>query len=161
MPVLTDMRAAVAAAVLPLLVFLGAHQPALHPELPEWAMPQAEEHVAEEEKTGPNYLELDEPVVISIKGGQGQLKITMAFVAHLKGMDLLAVAGKVAERKPTIVAAINAKCLEMAEKDPDPARLRRDLPPVIRDIVNAELSMPEIPDPVDEVYVVEALLVYD
>jgi hypothetical protein len=160
MALLTDTHAAALTALFPPLGLAVAIVMTYSPPLPDWALPVVADTVMEA-RPDPSYLQLDNPIRVGLKDGRVQLSLNLAFSARLPGVDLLTLSGEVKTKQKTLMAAITAEILARAETEDDTAKmllmLRRDLPPAIRDLANKELATESIPEPVDQVFMLDVL----
>ena len=157
MTLFTPLRLFVLAALLPTVGFATAVAMIYRQPLPDWALPPpAEVPVA---LPDPTYLELDEPVQVGLYGGRIQISLNLAFAARLDGPSLLELSGTVKERQSAIMAQLTAAILKEGEQI-DSSKglamiLRQSLPAILRDEANAALSTDSIPNPVDEVLILD------
>lgn len=144
-------------AVLPVVAFATALALTLKQPLPDWALPPAEDVMPP--RPDPTYMELDQPLRFGVFGGRIQISMSLGFAARVAGLDLLDLGTRVQERQDAILArltdaALNAAASERSSKNLG-AHLRSVLPDPMRQIVNEALATEALPEPVDEVLILD------
>lgn len=148
-------------ATVPTLAFAIATAMAFVTTKPEWAKTEAAE--AAVARPPATYVPLDEPIDLGLYQGRIRLSVTLAFSVRLEPLQLLDLSGRVTKVRDAIRSEITAAILEIAEdettsKDLGP-RLRAALPTPLKDIVNQNLATEDLPEPVDEVLILDMSIV--
>lgn len=144
-------------AILPLAGFVIALAMTLVQPVPDWARPPAEE--AAPPPVDPTYLEMDRPLRFGVMGGRIQISMSLGFAARVAGLDLLDLGTRVQQRQDAILARLTDAAIEAAARERDSrdlaSRLRAALPGPMRQIVNEALATETLPEPVEEVLILD------
>lgn len=103
------------------------------------------------------YQALDAPIDVLVPATKKAVHIVVAVALEDKLDHLITLKDRVDQERPALMADLLALVQAEAEIDPDPARLRAELPEKLRAALNAKLSTPEIPDPIKDVYFTQFL----
>lgn len=145
------------AAIIPSGAFMAALVNVIPQTAPEWAVPPAAEPAAP--LPDRSYVELDEPLLLGIYEGRIQISVNLAFAARLTGLQLLDLSARVTEKQDAIMSELTSAALDLAEGVTDSkdlgVRLRAELPPVLLQLVNTGLATAEMPEPVEEVMILD------